>query len=137
LQAPAQVYQGHKNSKNFVGLSVRSAGSACGDDGWLMACGSETESVYVYHSDQCTPLSTRRMLSGASDIQTDGRADVPTRPGEASRRAAQPLGSACDSEARPALGFVSSVCWQPAVSHGQPLLAVGLSNGDVRVAGLV
>lgn len=34
------MFKGHKNEKNFVGLSVNNE---------YLACGSETNEVYVYH----------------------------------------------------------------------------------------
>lgn len=45
---PAGVLEGHTNEKNFVGLSV-----GAGD---LIACGSETNEVYVYHKSFTSPL---------------------------------------------------------------------------------
>lgn len=45
---PAAVLEGHTNEKNFVGLSV-----GAGD---LIACGSETNEVFVYHKSFTSPL---------------------------------------------------------------------------------
>ncbi|EFJ50367.1 hypothetical protein VOLCADRAFT_44236, partial [Volvox carteri f. nagariensis] len=48
-EAVPAVFQGHRNEKNFVGLSVRAA------DG-LLACGSECSRAFAYHSSWSTPL---------------------------------------------------------------------------------
>jgi len=38
---------GHRNEKNFVGLST------CGD---YIACGSDTNSLYIYYKDLTSPV---------------------------------------------------------------------------------
>jgi E3 ubiquitin-protein ligase RFWD2 len=43
----AQSYKGHKNEKNFVGLTT---------NGEYIACGSENNSVYCYHKNLTKPL---------------------------------------------------------------------------------
>ncbi|KAJ1560235.1 coatomer subunit alpha, partial [Cladochytrium tenue] len=44
-----RTFSGHTNEKNFVGLSVNSTGE-------FLACGSETNAVYVYSSRLSKPL---------------------------------------------------------------------------------
>ena len=58
--SPWRVFQGHKNQKNFVGLAVRPA------DG-LVACGSETSSVFAYHTSWGTPLSSAPLAKDVLD----------------------------------------------------------------------
>jgi hypothetical protein len=45
----SRVFSGHTNEKNFVGLSVNSTGD-------FVACGSENNSVYTYHSRLTRPV---------------------------------------------------------------------------------
>ncbi|KAK9916220.1 hypothetical protein WJX75_000186 [Coccomyxa subellipsoidea] len=68
-------FSGHVNEKNFVGLSV---------DSEFIACGSETDEVYVYYRALAKPIA-KRVFSG------------PTASGQASE------GSQ----------FISAVCWKP------------------------
>ncbi|KAK9715022.1 hypothetical protein RND81_06G137300 [Saponaria officinalis] len=54
---PLQIYTGHTNEKNFVGLT--------GDNEYL-SCGSETNEVFVYHKAISRPIARYRF--SASDI---------------------------------------------------------------------
>ncbi|KAJ3178115.1 RING finger and WD repeat domain-containing protein 2 [Gaertneriomyces sp. JEL0708] len=46
-----RIFSGHSNEKNFVGLSIDRSGD-------LMACGSETNDVFVYWSQLSKPIVT-------------------------------------------------------------------------------
>lgn len=104
LSQPLKVFQGHRNEKNFVGLAVRP------EDG-LMACGSESQEVFTYHTSWSQPLARRKV--------------------------ARPVAGQQDSSSP----FVSAVAWQPAAAAerlGWPaLLAAGTSAGDVELLALV
>ncbi|KAK9935937.1 hypothetical protein M0R45_012810 [Rubus argutus] len=54
---PLCTYRGHMNEKNFVGLAVK-------DD--YIACGSETNEVFVYHKGISKPMARHRF--GSSDL---------------------------------------------------------------------
>ncbi|GKV24840.1 hypothetical protein SLEP1_g34395 [Rubroshorea leprosula] len=54
---PVRTFRGHTNEKNFVGLTVNSE---------YIACGSETNEVYVYHKEISKPLTWHRF--GSPDI---------------------------------------------------------------------
>ncbi|KAL5991384.1 coatomer subunit alpha [Asimina triloba] len=58
---PLRTFQGHTNEKNFVGLTVNSE---------YLACGSETNEVFVYHKAISKPAAWHRF--GSSDMdETD------------------------------------------------------------------
>ncbi|KAL7601274.1 hypothetical protein Lser_V15G22756 [Lactuca serriola] len=72
---PVQKLKGHANYINFVGLSVYRD---------FLACGSETNEVYVYHKAMSKPLTWHRFGTlNVEDSDEDGRSD-----------------------------FVSAVCWK-------------------------
>eukprot|EP00241_Pyramimonas_parkeae_P017664 CAMPEP_0114298166 /NCGR_PEP_ID=MMETSP0059-20121206/12271_1 /TAXON_ID=36894 /ORGANISM="Pyramimonas parkeae, Strain CCMP726" /LENGTH=924 /DNA_ID=CAMNT_0001420505 /DNA_START=503 /DNA_END=3277 /DNA_ORIENTATION=+ len=50
---PSLTYSGHKNEKNFVGLSLS-------DDGYI-ACGSEDNTVYAYHHSLPWSMATHKV----------------------------------------------------------------------------
>ena len=109
--------QGHRNSKNFVGLSVHSAAQqVSGSGGALIACGSEDGVAHIFGGSKAEPLATWRLdvARHGTDV-SDCMSVSPLRQQE----------------------FISSVCWQPvqaAASRGAaPLLAVASSDGDLRV----
>ncbi|KAI9312387.1 WD40-repeat-containing domain protein [Dichotomocladium elegans] len=52
------IYIGHKNEKNFVGLSVSS--------NWI-SCGSEDNSVYAYHRDLRSPIANYRFANDSQN----------------------------------------------------------------------
>ncbi|XP_057961632.1 E3 ubiquitin-protein ligase COP1-like isoform X1 [Malania oleifera] len=54
---PLRTFRGHTNEKNFVGLSVNSE---------YIACGSETNEVFVYHKAISKPAAWHRF--GSSDV---------------------------------------------------------------------
>ncbi|KAH7576685.1 hypothetical protein ACOSP7_002777 [Xanthoceras sorbifolium] len=55
---PVRTFRGHTNEKNFVGLSVNSE---------YIACGSETNEVYVYHKEISKPVTWHRFGSPDMD----------------------------------------------------------------------
>ncbi|KAL6633462.1 hypothetical protein ACP70R_026133 [Stipagrostis hirtigluma subsp. patula] len=72
---PVRTFRGHKNEKNFVGLSVNNE---------YIACGSETNEVFVYHKAISKPAANHRFLS--SDLD--------------------------DADDDPGSYFISAVCWK-------------------------
>ncbi|KAM7498358.1 hypothetical protein LguiA_022772 [Lonicera macranthoides] len=54
---PVRTFRGHTNEKNFVGLSVSSE---------FVACGSETNEVFVYHKAISKPVNWHRF--GSPDV---------------------------------------------------------------------
>ncbi len=95
-----RTYSGHVNSRNFVGLSV--------EDG-LIACGSETNEVYVYCKELPRPTISYR-LGG-----------VPARRSERGDSSGGCSGGG-SSEC-----FVSAVCWKP----GSNVLMAANSQGSM------
>ncbi|KAJ4730116.1 E3 ubiquitin-protein ligase COP1 [Melia azedarach] len=60
---PVRTFRGHTNEKNFVGLTVNSE---------YIACGSETNEVYVYHKEISKPVTCHRFGSpDMDDIDED------------------------------------------------------------------
>ncbi|KAI9177683.1 hypothetical protein LWI28_018074 [Acer negundo] len=55
---PVRTFRGHTNEKNFVGLTVNSE---------YIACGSETNEVYVYHKEISKPVTWHRF--GSPDVE--------------------------------------------------------------------
>ncbi|KAK4369736.1 hypothetical protein RND71_009211 [Anisodus tanguticus] len=51
---PLRTFKGHTNEKNFVGLTV---------NGEYLACGSETNEVFVYHKAISKPAARHRFVS--------------------------------------------------------------------------
>ncbi|KAL5571182.1 hypothetical protein UlMin_020779 [Ulmus minor] len=72
---PARTFRGHTNEKNFVGLSVNSE---------YIACGSETNEVFVYHKEISKPVTWHRF--GSPDVD--------------------------DAEDEAGSYFISAVCWK-------------------------
>ncbi|VVB07349.1 unnamed protein product [Arabis nemorensis] len=72
---PVRTFRGHTNEKNFVGLTVNSE---------YLACGSETNEVYVYHKEITRPVTSHRF--GAPDMD--------------------------DAEEEAGSYFISAVCWK-------------------------
>lgn len=112
LAQPGRRLRGHRNSKNFVGLSVR-------PEGGLVACGSEAPACYAYSDARSAPLASHQFAPlswpGAGPACGSGGAPLDAQP--------------------PAGQFCSAVCWQPATARlgGAPLLAAATSGGDLRV----
>ncbi|XP_072952976.1 E3 ubiquitin-protein ligase COP1-like [Typha angustifolia] len=59
---PVRTYRGHTNEKNFVGLTVNDE---------YIACGSETNEVYVYHKAIPKPAACHRFTSSNQDDTDD------------------------------------------------------------------
>lgn len=97
-----RVFTGHANEKNFVGLAV------AGD---MLACGSETNDVCVYHSALSRPVARRA-------FQQPGDADAPA-PGASDNGLADKT-------------FISAVVWRP----GSHALLAANSQGTVKVMAL-
>ncbi|KAJ8749217.1 hypothetical protein K2173_018691 [Erythroxylum novogranatense] len=55
---PVRTFRGHTNEKNFVGLTVNAE---------YIACGSETNEVFVYHKEICRPVTWHRFGSPEMD----------------------------------------------------------------------
>ncbi|KAG8365372.1 hypothetical protein BUALT_Bualt18G0097800 [Buddleja alternifolia] len=55
---PLRVFRGHTNEKNFVGLTVNSE---------YLACGSETNDVFVYHKAISKPAAWHRFMSSETE----------------------------------------------------------------------
>ncbi|KAJ8424741.1 hypothetical protein Cgig2_027774 [Carnegiea gigantea] len=55
---PVRTFRGHTNEKNFVGLTVNSE---------FIACGSETNEVFVYHKEISKPVTWHKF--GSPDIE--------------------------------------------------------------------
>ncbi|KAL1205753.1 E3 ubiquitin-protein ligase COP1 [Cardamine amara subsp. amara] len=72
---PVRTFRGHTNEKNFVGLTVNSE---------YLACGSETNEVYVYHKEITRPVTSHRF--GSLDMD--------------------------DAEEEAGSYFISAVCWK-------------------------
>ncbi|EFH55684.1 hypothetical protein ARALYDRAFT_902362 [Arabidopsis lyrata subsp. lyrata] len=72
---PVRTFRGHTNEKNFVGLTVNSE---------YLACGSETNEVYVYHKEITRPVTSHRF--GSPDMD--------------------------DAEEEAGSFFISAVCWK-------------------------
>ncbi|KAK2992214.1 hypothetical protein RJ640_005701 [Escallonia rubra] len=60
---PLRTFRGHKNEKNFVGLTVNSD---------YIACGSETNEVFVYHKAISRPAAWHRFGSDSDEADDDG-----------------------------------------------------------------
>ncbi|KAL0001600.1 hypothetical protein SO802_015381 [Lithocarpus litseifolius] len=72
---PVRTFRGHTNEKNFVGLTVNSE---------YIACGSETNEVFVYHKEISRPVTWHRFGSPDLDDADDDMASY----------------------------FISAVCWK-------------------------
>ncbi|TXG55428.1 hypothetical protein EZV62_020684 [Acer yangbiense] len=58
ISLQVRTFRGHTNEKNFVGLTVNSE---------YIACGSETNEVYVYHKEISKPVTWHRF--GSPDVE--------------------------------------------------------------------
>ena len=110
----ARTLRGHRNSKNFVGLSVRDAptSSSSQTNPVLIACGSESGATHIYGADSPSTLAQWQLPSW----QRQDAVGIP-----------------------PQEEYISSVCWQPEGSMSgvnSPLLAVAASDGDLRLLAL-
>ncbi|PIN09302.1 U5 snRNP-specific protein-like factor [Handroanthus impetiginosus] len=60
---PLRTFRGHANEKNFVGLTVNKD---------YIACGSETNEVFVYHKSISKPAAGHRFSSDSAEGDEDG-----------------------------------------------------------------
>lgn len=125
---PWRVFRGHRNEKNFVGLTVRP------QDG-LIACGSETNRAYAYYTSWTTPLASADALQGCACRLC--QAPV----GRAAALGAGAGGPVSNGTNGAGGGFVSAVCWQPAAAGASlglpPMLATATSHGGVSLKALM
>lgn len=145
---PWRVFRGHRNERNFVGLTVRP------EEG-LVACGSETSRAYVYHTSWSSPLASADTGLGPGPRQAkaqhhgrgDDGGDGLSRRAHLQGEAGQGLGSHPLLQQRPQQqqqhegAFVSAVCWQPpqagALLGLPPLLAMATSHGNISLSALM
>ncbi|EPS59591.1 hypothetical protein M569_15214, partial [Genlisea aurea] len=93
--SPVRTYRGHTNEKNFVGLTVNKE---------FLACGSETNEVYVYHKAIPKPATWHKFGSPDAD------------------EAEEEAGGGGSY-------FISAVCWK---SESPTMLAAN-SRGTIKV----
>lgn len=126
ISQPLRRLQGHQNSKNFCGLSVRP------EDG-MLACGSESPAAFAYHERWAAPVAVHQFdTAGGAWGQPGGCAGV-AGAGGADDDACSP---AQQQQGLKQQGlFCSAVAWQPAAARPgrAPLLAAALSSGELRV----
>lgn len=115
-------FVGHKNSKNFVGLAVRP------EDG-LMACGSETTSVFAYNTHWTAPVAQRDLAASVSSQS------MQSFPAEASSIAAS-AASGRQKHFVSAVDWMSRACQAQQGFKGGPLLATAMSTGCVKLLAL-
>lgn len=139
---PATVLEGHTNEKNFVGLSV--------GGGDLIACGSETNEVYVYHKLFNRPLVkynfnepvVKEWTPGAAAGMCGGSSSRSGGGGNGSGSGAAPMAqrhtgrggrAAGDTDSAAPNHFISATCWR----GEDPTLLAANSLGSIRVLQLV
>jgi hypothetical protein len=135
-QQPWKVFRGHKNEKNFVGLSV----DPCSG---LMAVGSETSEVFSYHTSWDRPLATFDMagpLQGQSAQQQQPVSAV-------AEQLSQPTAAVWAPPPPQQQQSVSAVAWQPCAAAARSgmggmfgpssLLAAATSTGVCRLLTLL
>ncbi|KAF4372605.1 hypothetical protein F8388_027278 [Cannabis sativa] len=59
---PLRTYRGHTNEKNFVGLTVNRE---------YLACGSETNEIFIYHKAISKPMASHKFTSSESNDNED------------------------------------------------------------------
>lgn len=109
LLDPVRVFRGHSNQRNFVGLAVESSTD-------LIACGSENNEVYLYHTAWADPMGHQPLHSQPSKHH---ESPVSLRRQAAAERS-----------------FASAVAWQPASHARRPedqVLAAALSDSGVQL----
>jgi E3 ubiquitin-protein ligase RFWD2 len=94
-----RTFSGHMNEKNFVGLTT---------NGEYIACGSESNALFVYYRGFSKELMSFQFDSVRSILERNGQADSST-------------------------DFVSAVCWRP---NSKVVLAAN-SRGTIRILELV
>jgi len=123
---PARVLEGHVNEKNFVGLSV--------GGGDLIACGSETNEVFVYHKSFDRPMVKYgfddESERGGGAERGGGRGG-----GRGGRRGGGRGGEGDDESGGPTMPahFISATCWR----GEEDTLLVANSSGSIKALRLV
>ncbi len=115
-------FVGHKNAKNFVGLTVRP------EDG-LMASGSETSTVFAYNTHWTSPVAQRDLAASVSQQWMDS---VP----EEAAYTSPLLLSNHQKQFVSAVDFMPSACQAQQEFQGGPLLAAAMSTGTVKLLSL-
>ena len=114
-------FTGHKNAKNFVGLAVRP------EEG-LMACGSETSSVFAYNTHWAAPIAQQDLGESSSSQWMEGIPNEADSAASATPVRQKPFVSAVD--------FMSGSSQAQSAFTGGPLLAAAMSSGAVKVLSL-
>ena len=112
-------FVGHKNAKNFVGLAVRP------EDG-LMACGSETGTVFAYNTHWSAPIAQRDLAAPVSTQWVDSIPD----------ESASPIMPLRQKQFVSAVDLMSGACQVQQDFKGGPLLAAAMSTGAVKLLSL-
>lgn len=114
----SQVFRGHSNSKHFVGLATQ---------GPFIACGSETNEVFMYHQGLAQP-SLRCLLSpwGGSSSHSSGGAAGAAGGDQGTTGAGAAAAAGVGGAKSP---FVSALCWK----KGSDVLVAANSKGGVWV----
>jgi len=136
----SQVFKGHSNSKHFVGLATQ---------GPFIACGSETNEVFIYHQGLAQP-SLKCLLkpwddaassSGGGQEGSAGPSGAPAAAGageggaaaaggsSAAAVAAEVAAAAASATAAAKSPFVSALCWK----KDSDVLVAANSKGGVWV----
>lgn len=114
-------FVGHKNAKNFVGLAVRP------EDG-LMACGSETSTVFAYNTHWSAPIAQQDLAASVSTQWVDS---IPDESDTAST--VMPLRQ---KQFVSAVDLMSGACQSLQEFQGGPVLAAAMSTGAVKLLSL-
>ena len=141
--------QGHTNTRNFVGLSVREA------DG-LVACGSECGSAFAYHTSWSAPLASlgadsspcasgSAAAAGPWGLTSPGHS-CPAEAGQGSGSTAslvwaadagRTAGAPSAEQQQQPPGLVSAVSWRPvSACRNRAILAIGRGSGHLSLAAL-
>jgi hypothetical protein len=122
VSQPARVLEGHVNEKNFVGLSV--------GGGDLIACGSETNEVFVYHKSFDRPMVKYGFDDESEREGTRGGGGGAGRGGGRGGR-----GGGDDDSGGPSMPahFISATCWR----GEEDILLVANSSGSIKALQLV
>ena len=123
-----RTMQGHANSRNFVGLSVREHDN-------LIACGSEQGQAYAYHTSWNEPVAALPVMSR---VDTSADSKQRTNGIMSSSGAVQPPISQLGRGGLVSSGLVTAVAWRPVVSewNRSATLAAASSTGDLGLLSL-
>mmetsp|Transcript_15357 Transcript_15357/g.39080 ORF Transcript_15357/g.39080 Transcript_15357/m.39080 type:complete len:559 (+) Transcript_15357:150-1826(+) len=99
--SPIRTLSGHANEKHFVGMSVQ--------DDWV-ACGSEVNELYIYHTSLESPLVSYSFRCSEADDSSGNNAGISSGGNQ----------------------FISAACWKPA----SKAVVTASSDGNVRLLSL-